>query len=342
MQAVLKVDAAPGFTVGDVPEPQPGPGQVLVRVAAASVCGTDVHLYDWTPWAQARVVPPRVMGHEVSGEVVAWGEGVRSPAIGTRVAVESHIVCRHCEECRRGDFHVCENTRILGVDVDGAFAAYVALPVANVWPVGDSVPATVAAAMEPFGNAVHACAHGDLDGRTVAVFGCGPIGCAAVAVSRVAGAARVIAVDPNEYRLRLAERMGATALVRAGSSPVDREVVAAAGGDIDCVLEMSGAPQAVVSAARVVRPGGWISLLGIGEPVLLDLASDVVMKGLSLFGVVGRTLPATWERTTAYVRDGTIDVAALITHTFPMDEIERAIQLVKSGDCGKVALTPSS
>lgn len=338
----MKIEAAAGFSVGDVPQPEPGPGEVLVRVAAASVCGTDVHLYDWTPWAQARVAPPRVMGHEVSGEVVAWGEGVRSPAIGTRVAVESHIVCRHCEECRRGDFHVCENTQILGVDVDGAFASYVAVPAANVWPVGAGVPASVAAAMEPFGNAVHACSYGDLDGRTVAIFGCGPIGCAAVAVARVAGAARVIAVDPNEYRLRLAERMGATALVRAGSDPVDDEVIAAAGADIDCVLEMSGAPQAVVSAARVVRPGGWISLLGIGEPVLLDMTSDVVMKGLSLFGVVGRKLPATWERTTAYVRDGTIDVAALITHSFPMNEVERAIQLVKSGDCGKVALTPSA
>jgi threonine 3-dehydrogenase len=342
VQAVLKRGPASGFTVGDVSQPHPGPGEVLLRVAAASVCGTDVHLYDWTPWAQARVVPPRVMGHEVCGEVVAWGDGVRSPAIGTRVAVESHIVCRHCEECRRGDFHVCENTRILGVDVDGAFASYVALPAANVWPVGAAVPATVAAAMEPFGNAVHACSYGDVDGRTVVVFGCGPIGCAAVAVARVLGAARVIAVDPNDYRLQLAERMGASALVRADAAPVEREVTRAAGGDIDCVLEMSGSPLAVVSATRVVRPGGWVSMLGIGEPVTMDLASDVVMKGLSLFGVVGRKLPATWERTTAYVRDGTIDVAALITHTYPMDEIDRAMQLVKSGECGKVALTPAS
>jgi len=342
MQAVLKSRPAPGFTVGDVAEPQPGAGEVLLRVAATSVCGTDVHLYDWNAWAQARVVPPRVMGHEVSGEVIAWGDGVRSPALGTRVAVESHIVCGHCEECRRGDFHVCENTRILGVHVDGAFATYIRLPAANVWPVGHGVAPEVAAAMEPFGNAVHACSYGDLDSRTVVVFGCGPIGCASIAVARVLGAARIIAVDRNGYRLSLAERMGAHATVQANDAPVDREVLAAAGGDIDCALEMSGSAIAVASATRLVRPGGWIALLGIGDaPDVIDLSNDVVMKGLSLYGVVGRKLPSTWERTTAYVRDGVIDVAALITHSFPMHDIDAAIELMKSGRCGKVTLTPA-
>src|SRR5579859_854990 len=232
MQAVLKATPAAGFVVGEVAEPAPGAGEVLLRVAAASVCGTDVHLYDWDAWAQSRVTPPRVVGHEFCGEVVGWGDGVRSPALGTRVAVESHIVCGHCEECRRGDFHVCENTRILGVDVDGAFAVHAVVPAANVWPVGPTVDATIAAAMEPFGNAVHACSYGELDGRTVVVYGCGPIGCAAIAVARVQGAARVIAVDRNDYRLELAERMGASALVRAGADPVDRAVLDAAGGDI--------------------------------------------------------------------------------------------------------------
>ncbi|MFN2581399.1 MAG: alcohol dehydrogenase catalytic domain-containing protein [Candidatus Dormibacteria bacterium] len=342
MQAVLKAHRAAGFSVGEVPEPEPGAGEVLVKVAAASVCGTDVHLYDWNPWAQARVEPPRVVGHEVCGEVIAWGDGVRSPAIGTRVAVESHIVCGHCEECRRGDFHVCENTRILGVHVDGAFASLLALPAANVYPVGPTVAPAVAAAMEPFGNAVHACSYGDVEGRNVVVFGCGPLGCASIAVARVLGADRVIAVDRNDYRLELAERMGASAVVRAGSGPVDREVIAAAGGDIDCALEMSGSSIAVASATRIVRPGGWISLLGIGdEPDVIDLSNDVVMKGLSLFGVVGRKLPQTWERTTAYVRDGVIDVAALITHSFALDQIDAAIELMKSGRCGKVTLAPA-
>ncbi len=326
--AILKSTPAPGFTIGDVPMPEPAPGEVLLRVAATSVCGTDVHLFEWNPWAAARVHPPRVVGHEVCGEVVAWGDGVEGPALGTRVAVESHIVCGHCDECRRGDFHVCENTRILGVDVDGAFATHLAVPVANIWPIGDSVPAEIGAAMEPFGNAVHACSYGDLNGRTIVVFGCGPIGCAAIAVARVQGAARVVAVDRNAYRLSLAERMGAHAIVHATASAVDDAVRRAAVDAIDCVLEMSGSPVAVASATRLVRPGGWISLLGIGDgPDVVDLSSDVVMKGLSLYGVAGRRIPETWEQVTAYVRDGVIDVGALITHRFALREINEAIAL---------------
>src|SRR5579859_1770714 len=325
MQAVLKATPAAGFVVGEVAEPAPGAGEVLLRVAAASVCGTDVHLYDWDAWAQSRVTPPRVVGHEFCGEVVGWGDGVRSPALGTRVAVESHIVCGHCDECLRGDFHVCENTRILGVDVDGALATHLVVPAANVWPVGDAVAADVAAAMEPFGNAVHACSYGELLGRTVVVFGCGPIGCAAIAVARVQGAARVVGVDRNAYRLDLAERMGADAVVRATDDAPDDAVRRAAGAAIDCVLEMSGSPVAVASATRLVRPGGWISLLGIGDGLdVVDLSSDVVMKGLSLYGVAGRRIPATWEQVTAYVRDGVIDVRTLITHHFAMRDIDGA------------------
>jgi threonine 3-dehydrogenase len=321
--------------------PVPAPGEVLLRVAATSVCGTDVHLYDWNPWAAARVVPPRVVGHEVCGEVVAWGDGVEGPPIGTRVAVESHIVCGHCDECRRGDFHVCENTRILGVDVAGAFATHLASPVANVWPVGEGVAPDIAAAMEPFGNAVHACSYGDLEGRTVVVFGCGPIGCAAVAVAKVRGAARVIGVDRNAYRLGLAERMGADVVIEATDEPVDAAVRRVAGDAIDCVLEMSGSPVAVASATRLVRPGGWISLLGIGDgPDVVDLSTDVVMKGLSLYGIAGRRIPETWEQVTAYVRDGVIDVRTLITHTFALRDIDGAIELMKSGQCGKVTLAP--
>jgi threonine 3-dehydrogenase len=339
--AILKPTAAPGFVIGDVPMPVPEAGQVLLRVAATSVCGSDVHLYDWNPWAAARVHPPRVVGHEVCGEVVAWGDGVEGPPIGTRVAVESHIVCGHCDECRRGDFHVCENTRILGVDVDGAFATHLAVPVANVWPVGEAVAPDIAAAMEPFGNAVHACSYGDLEGRTVVVFGCGPIGCAAIAVAKVRGASRVIGVDRNAYRLGLAERMGASAVIQATDEPVDATVRRAAGNAIDCVLEMSGSSVAVASATRLVRPGGWISLLGIGDgPDEVDLSTDVVMKGLSLYGIAGRRIPETWEQVTAYVRNGVIDVGTLITHRFALRDIAGAIELMKSGQCGKVTLTP--
>jgi len=298
-----------------------------------------VHLYDWTPWARARVRPPRIVGHELCGEVVAVGEGVTVPEIGSRVAVESHISCGVCPECRRGDLHVCVDTRILGFDVDGGFAPLVAIPVANAYPVGDTAP-QVAAAMEPFGNAVHACSTGNLGGATVAVFGCGPIGCASVAVAKARGADRVIAVDRNRYRLDLAESMGADALIEVSDS-LEADVAAAAGRELDCALEMSGAAQATVAAVRLVRPGGWVALLGIGDTrISLDLANDVVMKGLTLRGVVGRRIPQTWDATTAYIRDGVLDAGALITHTFAMSEIDAAISLVKSGRCGKVSLRP--
>jgi threonine 3-dehydrogenase len=338
--AVVKSTAAPGLVLADVPEPEPGDGEVLLRVAAASVCGTDVHLYDWNPWAAARVHPPRIIGHELCGEVVGRGPGA-DLADGLRVAIESHIVCGRCNSCLRGAFHVCVNTRILGVDVDGGFTTLVVVPQANVFPIGDDISSDVAAALEPVGNAVHACSYGELAGRTVAVFGCGPIGCAAIAIARAEGAVAVIAIDRTRYRLDLAERMGATAQLMADDN-VERNVrTAAAGADIDCVLEMSGAARAVAAATRLVCPGGWISLLGIGdEPTALDLSNDVVMKGVSLNGVVGRRLPQTWEATMAYVRSGAVDAGALITHHHAMSEIEGVIGLIKSGQCGKVSLRP--
>ena len=343
MRAVVKSTAAPGFDLADVPEPEPGPGQVVVRVDAASVCGTDVHLWDWNPWAAGRVRPPRVMGHEMGGEVVALGSGVDTWTVGSRVAVETHIVCGHCPECQRGDFHVCANTRILGVDVDGVFAPYVAVPAHNLWPAVPGQPPEIAALMEPFGNAVHACSYGRLRGQVVGVFGCGPIGCCCVAIARAENAARIVVTDRNPYRLDMAMRMGADVAINADADDLEAQVLRAAGGPLDCVLEMSGAPQAVVAATRLVRPGGWISLLGIGDqPTTLDLSRDVVMKGLSLYGVTGRRMFSTWEQTTAYLSGGLVDPTPLHTHRMALDEIAGAVALMKSGQCGKIVLLPSS
>ncbi len=340
--AVVKAAAAPGFDLLEVDEPQLGPGEVLLEVAAASVCGTDVHLYDWNHWASTRVVPPRVMGHEICGHVVGLGDGVTNVNVGQRCAVESHIVCRVCAECVRGDFHVCARTRILGVDVDGGFAPYVVVPATNLWPVSNTFEPASAAALEPFGNAVHACSYGNLRGAGVVILGAGPIGCAAVAVARAEGARHIIAVDRNDYRLKLASSMGADALVQVDGGSLVEAIRRATSGDIDCALEMSGASAAIAAAIEVVRPGGWISLLGIGDtPTTLDVSSEVVMRGLSLFGVLGRRLFETWERTMAYVESGQIDPSAIITHHFPYIEIERAIALMKSGRCGKVSLTMS-
>lgn len=341
MKAVVKPAPGAGFLVTDVPEPAPEPGEVLLAVEAASICGTDVHLYEWNPWAAGRVHPPRVMGHEMCGQVVARGAGVDSVREGARVAVETHLVCGHCPECRRGDFHVCANTRILGVDVDGVFAEFVTVPAHNTWPIAPGLPAELGALMEPFGNAVHACSYGRLRSQVVAVFGCGPIGCMCVGIARAEGAKRIVAVDRNPYRLELARAMGADVVVDAAGG--DEAILDAARGPLDCALEMSGAPPAVAAATRLVRPGGWISLLGIGDaPSTLDLSRDVVMKGLTLYGVTGRRMFSTWEQTSAYLTDNRIDVSPLLTHRLPLSGVDDAIALMRSGQCGKVVLQPGA
>jgi threonine 3-dehydrogenase len=338
MRAVIKEAPGPGFALGTVPDPVPAPGEVVLRVEAASICGTDVHLYEWNPWAAGRVRPPRVMGHEMCGEVVAQGDGATT-RLGSRVAVETHLVCGHCPECRRGDFHVCANTRILGVDVDGVFAEYVSVPAHNTWPLASGLTPELGALMEPFGNAVHACSYGRLRSQVVAVFGCGPIGCMCVGIAKAEGAAKVIAVDRNPYRLDLAMQMGADVAVDAADG--DEAILSAGGGPLDCALEMSGAPAAVATATRVTRPGGWISLLGIGDaPATLDLSRDVVMKGLTLYGVTGRRMFSTWEQTSAYLAGGRIDVSPILTHRLPLAGIDQAIALMRTGRSGKVVLDP--
>lgn len=339
MRAVIKPSPGPGFALAQVPDPTPAPGEVVLRVEAASICGTDVHLYEWNPWAAGRVHPPRVMGHEMCGEVVARGEGADSVPLGARVAVETHLVCGHCPECLRGDFHVCANTRILGVDVDGVFAEYVSVPAHNTWPLAPGLSPELGALMEPFGNAVHACSYGHLRSQVVAVFGCGPIGCMAVGIARAEGAKRIVAIDRNPYRLELARAMGADVTVDASLG--DEAVLDAAGGPLDCALEMSGAPAAIAAATRLVRPGGWVSLLGIGDaPATLDLSRDVVMKGLTLYGVTGRRMFSTWEQTSAYLSANRIDVSPLLTHRFPLAGVDDALALMRSGQCGKVVLQP--
>lgn len=310
---------------------------VVLAVEAASICGTDLHLWRWDEWAASRLHPPRVVGHEISGHVVAVGPDADSSLMGRQVAVESHIVCGTCSACLKGMGHVCPNTRILGVDVDGGFCEQLAVPSANIRPVPEGTPPHLAAFLEPMGNAVHSCEPHELAGRVVVIYGCGPIGCAAVGIAVAEGAATVVAVDPNPYRLELAQAMGATHCVE---DPQDHAVLQAAGGAPDVVLEMSGAPQAIASALRVVAAGGAVSLLGIGSSVTLDLATDVVMRGVTVFGIVGRRLFGTWERSERYLLQGIIDPTPLFTHHLPLSDIEFAMQLMNEGRCGKISLHP--
>jgi threonine 3-dehydrogenase len=339
MHAIVKERRAPGLTVTTVPKPSPGPGEVLIAVHHAGVCGTDLHIADWDAWAQGRLNPPLVIGHEFAGEVVAVGERVAEVRAGQLVTAEGHIVCGHCLQCRTGNSHICRRTQIIGVDRDGAFAEYIVMPATNVLPL-EGIPTAVGAIMDPMGNAFHAVLTAEIPGSTVFVVGCGPIGCFAVGIARAAGATKVIASDINPKRLALAARMGAHVTIDATRDDVVRVVLEETGGEgADVVCEMSGVPAALHQAFAAVRMGGRVQLLGIptGE-VPIDFSREIIFKGLTLYGVIGRKMYETWHQMRRYLTAGLFDPRPVITHRFPLARIDDAIAVIRSGDAGKVIL----
>ncbi|HXI34104.1 MAG TPA: L-threonine 3-dehydrogenase [Gemmatimonadales bacterium] len=339
MQAIVKAQRAPGLTVSTVPKPVAGPGEVLIRVRHAGVCGTDLHIADWDAWAQGRIKPPLVVGHEFAGEVAALGPGVTEFQVGQLVTAEGHIICGHCQACRTGNGHICKNTRIIGVDRDGAFAEFIAMPATNVMTL-DGIPTEIGAIMDPMGNAFHTVLTAEIPGSTVFIVGCGPIGCFAVGIARAAGAAKVIASDVNPNRLALAKKMGAHVVINAAKDDVVRAVLAETGGEgVDVVCEMSGVPAALHQAFATIRMGGRVQLLGIpkGE-VPVDFASEIIFKGITLYGVIGRKMYETWHQMRRFLSSGLVDPRPVITHRFPLAKIDDALAAIRSGDAGKVIL----
>jgi threonine 3-dehydrogenase len=339
MQAIVKAQRAPGLIVTDVPKPSVGPGEVLIAVRHAGVCGTDLHIADWDAWAQGRIKPPLVLGHEFAGEIVQLGDGVTELRVGQLVTAEGHIICGHCLQCRTGNGHICRNTRIIGVDRAGAFAEFISMPATNVLAL-DGIPTEVGAIMDPMGNAFHTVLTAEIPGSTVFVVGCGPIGCFAVGIARAAGAAKVIASDVNPKRLALAATMGAHLTIDARRDDVVRTVLDATGGEgADVVCEMSGVPQALHQAFAAVRMGGRVQLLGIpkGE-VPIDFATEIIFKGITLYGVIGRKMYETWNQMRRFLSAGSFDPRPVITHTFPLAKIDDALAAIRSGDAGKVIL----
>src|SRR6266496_2762858 len=343
MQAIVKEKRAPGLTVKSVPKPSPGPGEVLIAVRHAGVCGTDLHIADWNPWAQGRIKPPIVVGHEFAGEIESVGDGVTGLRAGHLVTAEGHIVCGHCLQCRTGNSHICQNTRIIGVDRDGAFAEYITMPATNVLTLdGGTIPTEVGAIMDPMGNAFHTVLTGgaEIPGSTVFVVGCGPIGCFAVGIARAAGATKVIASDVNPKRLALAAKMGAHVTINAAKDDVVKIVLAETGGEgADVVCEMSGVPSALHQAFAAVRMGGRVQLLGIpkGE-VPVDFAGEIIFKGITVYGVIGRKMYDTWHQMRRYLTAGLLDPRPVITHQFPLTQVDEALAAIRSGDAGKIIL----
>ena len=344
MQALVKTTAAPGLTATTWPDPTPGPREVLVKILATSLCGTDAHIYRWDEWAQHRIHPPRIIGHELCGRVVDTGREVSLVAVGDYVAAESHLTCGQCFQCRTGQAHVCKNYKILGIDRDGSYAEYVALPEGVLWNTAPEIPPELACLQEPLGNAVDAALAEDLTGQTVLITGCGPTGLFAAAIARVAGAAVIIASDVSDYRLALAKQVGADHTVNAKADSA--EAVAAtirditAGEGVDAALEMSGDPNALHQAFRSVKNGGRVTLFGIPTgSVCFDLPNEIIFKGIRVYGVTGRRLFGTWYRLAGLFKAG-LNIRPVVTHSFPLREFAKGFELIQSGQCGKVVLFP--
>jgi threonine 3-dehydrogenase len=342
MRALVKQSAAPGMTLREVPRPAYGPTDALIRVRHAGVCGTDLHIWEWDSWAAGRLRPPVVVGHEFAGEIVELGSEAAAAgllSVGDLVTAEGHIVCGHCLQCRTGSAHLCQRTQVIGVDRDGAFAEYIAMPVSNVMRL-DGIPTEIGAIMDPLGNAVHTVLEADVPGSTVLVIGCGPIGCFAVGVARAAGASLVLASDYNPRRLDIARCMGAHVVL----NPAEDDVVARAreltqGDGVDLVCEMSGHPSGHAQAFAAARLGGRVNLLGTpSRSTEVDFARDVIFKGLTLYGVSGRKMYQTWDQMRRFLRAGQLDPRPVLTHRFPLARIADAIEVIKEGKAGKVIL----
>ncbi len=344
MLALRKVGPGAGLELAEIPDPVAGTGEVVVEVEAASICGTDLHIKKWDEWSQQRIHPPLTLGHEFAGTVVEIGDDVDHVQVGDFVSAESHITCGMCFQCRTGQAHMCERTRILGVDREGAFARYVAVPETVIWQNDRTkLPPEIATLQEPFGNAVFATSEQDLAGRSVAVLGCGPIGLFTIAIARASGAAVVIASDRTPFRLALAETMGAHAAVNVEETP---DVASwfrehNEGFGFDVVFEMSGSPRAIADAFRIARNGGRVLLFGIpSRPVEIDVAESLIFKNLDVLAVNGRRIFATWYKTRWLLGSGVVDLRPLITDEIALEDFEPAFEKLEAGEACKIVVYP--
>ena len=338
MRALVKTAAGPGLTLLDVPEPEIGINDVLIRVRKTGICGTDLHIESWDPWAAKTIHPPLVAGHEFVGEVAAVGSNVADFHPGDLVSGEGHVVCGRCRHCLAGRRHLCANTIGLGVGRDGAFAEFVALPMANVWHHWPGVDEEVAAIFDPFGNAVHTALAFPVLGEDVLVSGAGPIGLMATAVARHAGARHIVVSEPNAYRRELATRMGATLAV----DPRERDLhdVQAELGMVegfDVALEMSGNAVALRTAISNMAHGGAVAILGIPTAEISIDVNEIVFNQLTLRGIYGREMYETWYKMTVMLQSG-LDIRPAITHRFSYRDHEAAFAAARSGDSGKVIM----
>src|ERR1700694_2617818 len=343
MLAVTKPEAAPGAEIREVKIPSYGRTEVLVKVKVASICGTNLHIYEGGRWAQGRIHPPLIPGHEFCGEVVAFGDEVTSVKEGDFVSAEMHVACGKLRQCRTGEAHLCQNVKIIGVDSDGAFAEYVVIPESNIWKLDPAIPQEYASILDPLGNAVHSVLAGEIAAKTVAITGCGPIGLFSIAVARAVGATTVFAIEVNEHRARIAREMKADYVLNPAKEDVNAIVMEKTGGlGVDVVLEMAGHPDSIRTAFDIVRRGGRISLLGLtSKPVSLNFSEDIIFKGITVQGINGRRMYQTWYQMTALLKSGKLDLHPAITDRMAMSDFSKGMDRLKTGEASKILLYPN-
>lgn len=339
MKALVKLRPEKGLWMEEVPMPEIGVNDVLIKMKKTSICGTDLHIYMWDDWAKKTIKTPMIIGHEYVGEIVDMGSGVKNLKVGDRVTGEGHLACGHCRNCRRGKLHVCENTVGIGVNIDGAFAEYMALPAENVIKLDDRIPDEIASIMDPFGNATHTALSFPLIAEDVLITGAGLIGSMATAVAKFAGARYIVVTDLSDYRLEIAKKMGATITVNPSKGETIEQAIEKLGmTGFDVGLEMSGSPHAFNDMLKNMYNGSKISLLGIlPNNTVIDWDS-VIFKSLTIKGIYGREMWETWYQMEQMLISG-IDLSPIITHRYSIDDFQKGFDVMESGHCGKVILS---
>ena len=338
MKALVKEKPGPGLTLKEVPIPEVGPNDVMIKVRKAAICGTDVHIYNWDDWAAKTIPTPLTIGHEFVGRVVAIGESVKDVRIGELVSGEGHVYCGKCRNCLAGRFHLCPNTLGVGVSRNGAFAEYVSIPVTNIWHCNERIPEDILACFDPLGNATHTALAYSMIGEDVLISGAGPIGIMAAAIAKKVGARYVFITDVNPYRLSIAEKVGVTRAINVNETTLEqvREEFGLHEG-FDIGLEMSGNPDALNSMITNMSHGGKIAQLGILPADTVIDWNKVIFSGLTIKGIYGRKIFKTWYNMSAMIESG-LDINPIITHRFHYTEFEKGFEVMRSGNSGKVVL----
>lgn len=343
MKGIVKELPQPGAILrDDLPIPVIRENELLVRVKAAAICGTDLHIYPWTAWAQKRLKLPMVFGHEFSGDVVAVGDTVRNFKVGDRVAGETHIPCNACYQCQTGSQHNCNDMKIIGVHTPGCFSDYIAIPVDCAWKLDDSLNYELGAMLEPMGVAAHGILSGEIGGKSLALYGCGPIGLMGVGIAAGCGASKIFAIDVFDKKLAVAKTMGADVTFNGARDDVVNEIKKATGGQgVDVVVDFSGNTRAIQEGFTVLRKGGRFTLVGLPDgAVSLDLTDAIIYKEATVLGVTGRLMYKTWWQCNDLLKSGKIDIEPVIGGVYPLKDYEQAFEALQNGAPGKMLLIP--